>query len=356
MVAGKKELIVFRLDASHERGMGHLYRMKTLADEFRKNAFYCFFLLRTNDIAASILNKTSYNYMFCPQDYSEEEIVDKYFLKHPKPNLWIFDILTTESEWVFHVKKNDVPVVCFDDLKGGVLAADLVINAIAGCWNEGLSGSQVLSGPRYAIINSDILGLKKTKELSGGAIKVGVTLGGSDTHGAIIMIAQVLSKMTDIDVTFFLGPHFQHNQELTKLLPQLSFQYSVRKAVKNLHRELSGMHTVICGGGQTLFELCAMGMAVMSLANESYEEKTISYFARHGACVNIGSVHNKIDIGLIQRYFKKLRSEPKEMHLLKTNAQRLVDGGGIYRSFNECSRLIHTSNDRLFSDSCRSIS
>lgn len=341
MVAEKKKLIVFRLDATHERGMGHLYRMKTLADKFRKNGLNCLFLLRSNEIAAGILNEAPYNHLFYPQDYSEEEIIDKYFLKHPKPNLWIFDILTTESEWVLRVKKNDVPVVCFDDLKGGVLTADLIINAIAGCWNEGPSGSQVLSGPQYAVINSGILGLKKKKELSeGAAIKVGVTLGGSDTYGSTIRIAQALSEIADIDVTFFLGPHFLHNEELNKLLPQLSFQYSVKKAAQDIHKELSGMDAVICGGGQTLFELCAMGMPVLALANESHEEKTISYFYRHGACVNIGSVHRTIDAGKIRQFFKKLRSKSDEVHRMQNNAQDLIDGIGTSRCYSECIKVV----------------
>jgi len=339
-MAGKKKIIVFRLDANHERGMGHLYRMKTLADQFRKDNFDCLFLLRSNAIAANILNKTPYNYLLYQQDYSEEEIIDKYFGKHPKPDLWIFDILTTDSEWVLHVKKHDVPVVCFDDLQGGLLAADLVINAIAGCWNEGPAGSQVLSGPQYAIIDYRILGLKKKEDLSESRIKVGVTLGGSDTHGATIRIAQVLSEIADIDATFFLGPHFLHNEELNKLLPQLSFQYSVRKAVQDLHKELSEMDAVICGGGQTLFELCATGMPVLALANEAHEEKTISYFSRHGACLNIGSVHKAIDTGRIRRFIKKLRSKSEEVNRMQNNAQDLIDGMGTSRCFNECIKVV----------------
>ncbi|MCD6225415.1 MAG: hypothetical protein J7K32_07870 [Deltaproteobacteria bacterium] len=270
----------------------------------------------------------------------EEEIVDEYFLKHPKPGLWIFDILTTESEWVLRVKKNDVPVVCFDDLKGGVLAADLVINAIAGCWNEAPAGPQVLSGPQYAVINSGILGFKKKKSLSEGAIKVGVTLGGSDTHGATIRIAQALSEITDIDVTFFIGPHFLHDEELNNALPKLSLQHSVKKFVQNIHKELSEMDVVICGGGQTLFELCAMGMPALALANEPHEEKTISYFYRHGACANIGSVYRTIDSGKIRQFFKKLRSEPEEVHRMKINAQKLVDGMGTSRCYSECIKVV----------------
>lgn len=338
-MAEKKKIIVFRLDANHERGMGHLYRMKTLADKFRKDNFDCFFLLRSNETAANILSKTVYNHLLYPQDYSEEKIINKYFLKHPKPNLWIFDMLTTESEWVLRVKKNDVPVVCFDDLKGGVSAADLVVNAIVGCWDKGPSGGNVLSGPQYAVINSGILGFKKKKGLSEGAIKVGVTLGGSDTHGATIRIAQALSEIADIDVTFYLGPYFIHDEELNNVLPQLSLQHSVKKTVQDLHRELSEMDAVICGGGQTLFELCAMGIPALALANESHEEKTISYFSRHGACIDIGSVHKLVDTGKIRRFLKKLRSKPEDAHRMTTNAQKLVDGSGATRCYNECIKI-----------------
>jgi len=298
------------------------------------------FLLRFNEIAANVLSKTLYKYLFYPQNYSEEKIIDNYFLEHPKPDLWIFDILTTEREWVLRVKKNDVPVVCFDDLKGGLFDADLVINAIADCWNKKTSRSHVLSGSKYSIINSHILGLRRERDLSEGTIKVGVTFGGSDTHGATIKIAQILSQIADLDVAFFLGPHFLHDKELNKLLPQLPFPYLVKKAVENLHGELVEMDVVICGGGQTLFELCAMSIPVLALANEVHEEKTISYFSRHGACIAIGSIYKAIDTRKIHQFFKRLRSEPEEVRRMKTNMQKLVDGKGTSRCYNECIKII----------------
>jgi spore coat polysaccharide biosynthesis predicted glycosyltransferase SpsG len=257
--------------------------------------------------------------------------------------LWIFDILSTEREWIAHVKRNDVPVVCFDDLKGGLDAADLVINPIAGYWinTEIPQGGRILSGPDYAVIDSLILTVRKGKQLPSEAIRVGVTMGGSDTHGSTVKVAGALTEIEEsLEVTLFLGPCFSHKQELREITHKVSFPYSIRNEVRDLHKELVESDAVICGGGQTLFELCAMGMPVLALANEPHEEKTISYFSGHGACVGIGSIHRTIDSVKIGEFLKKLRSEPTEVQRMITSAQKLVDGRGTSRCYHECVKII----------------
>ncbi len=346
MVPEEKKLILIRLDANHEKGMGHLFRMLTLANQFRKENIECIFIVRDNAVSAKILQKHPFRFLFYPEVYPENSIIEEYFKRHTKPDLWIFDILATEKTWILQVQKKGIPVICFDDVKGGPLAADLVINAIAGCWYEIPDSLQVVNGPQYAIIDPGIADISKKKLPIEGAIKVGVTLGGSDTHGATVQIAQALSEVPGIDVTFFLGPHFLHNEELNLLLSKTSYHYVVKRAVPDLNKELVVMDTVICSGGQTLFELCAMGMPVLALATESHEEKTISYFTQQQACIDIGSVKKPIDVIKIREFFLVLREGSEEVVTLQVNTQNLVDGKGIYRIIRECRNIMMLKNNR----------
>lgn len=337
-------LILFRLDASHKRGMGHLYRMIILANEFRKNDFQCLFLLRDNEIAKRILNAIPHNHLSYPPNHSEDEIINRYFAEHPKPALWIFDILTPEKEWISRVKKNGTPVICFDSLKDG-LTADLAINPIVGCWKasktKSNSYSRILSGPKYSIIDPHIAGLEKKERLLNGPIKIAVTMGGSDTHGATIKLAEILSKIKErLEVIFFLGPHFLHKKELSEIIHELSFPYSIKNAVKNFHAELIKSDAVICGGGQTLFEVCAMKMPILAIANEDHEEKTISYFSQRGACIDIGAIHKIVKDEEIQLFFRNIRSNPEEIMRMGISAKRLVDGKGVFRCLNKCMKVI----------------
>ena len=61
------------------------------------------------------------------------------------------------------------------------------------------------------------------------------------------------------------------------------------------------MDIIICGGGQTLFEMCALGLPTLALANELHEEQTIDFISKRNSCINLGSVHHNINSGRILR-------------------------------------------------------
>ena len=338
--------IIIRLDANHERGMGHLYRMITLSELFREKGFEILFLIRENKVAEEILKQKNEAFKKFPEEQNEVEIISEFFYGcHQLPSLWIFDILNTEKNWVTLITERQVPSVCFDDLKGGLFAADLVINAIAGCWdaNEADCSSKVLKGPSFAITKPYIRNVRNNwRRLPSEKIKVAITMGGSDTYGATIKVGNVLSKLDnlEIDLMFFLGPNFQHETELDELVQRIPFNYSVKKAVKDIHRELMETDVLFCGGGQTMLEACAMGLPVLSLANEPHEEKTIVYFSQRNACVNIGSVHKMIYTERILSFFEKFKAMPDDISSIINNAKELVDGRGACRCRDECLLLI----------------
>jgi spore coat polysaccharide biosynthesis predicted glycosyltransferase SpsG len=342
MVGKNSRMIVIRLDADHKRGLGHLFRMLTLARFFRHDGFECFFVVRHNETAEVIIKDAHYNFLFCPSDLNEEEIVDLFFDEYPNPALWIFDILSTDEKLIVKFKRKKIPVACFDDLLGGPAAADLTINAIAGCWNEIPAKTNVLGGPGYAIIDPAILGLRHKSKPPGApkTVRVGITMGGSDTHGATVKVAKILSGLTNIEANFFLGPHFLYDEELNMTLKNVRYRYENHKAVTNLHKALRKMDIVICGGGQTLFELCAMGVPVIAIANETHEEKTIAFFARHGACLTAGSVQKTIAGDTICSFITKINNDPRTTVDLSQKSKILVDGKGITRCYQACLEIV----------------
>lgn len=347
MVAKNKNKIVIRLDADHHRGMGHLYRMLALADRFAADGIKCTFVLRTNEVAAGILLDKGYDYRLYPANYSEESIIGEDISKNAIPELWIFDVLSTSEETIECVKKRDVPVVCFDDMGGGLAKADVVINAIIG-----ISESQkdypankvkVLNGADYIILNPDILKLSKQDRLIWDKLKVAITMGGSDTYGTTVKLARVLSEITTInlEVVFFLGPHFQHNRELENVTASFAHHCTVKRAVKNLHANLLDSDVVICGGGQTLFELCYLGFNILALANEVHEEKTIEYLSRHNACINIGSIHKEVNSLKIAESLTRIYHGQEKYKKLRDAGKRVVDGKGVIRCYGECVKLVN---------------
>ncbi len=337
----ESKLIVLRLDAGHERGMGHLFRMKILGEELERIGHRCLFVIRENEVTQQILRRACHRYVAYPDGCSEENIIGEYFGKNTAPDLWIFDVLSTESKWIEQVKRQGPAVICFDDLGAGSAVGDLVINAIAGCWERSAlvtdGRARVLSGPKYAIIEPAVLRAKARVPETVEKLRIAVTMGGSDTHGATVRLAKALSQIeVAFEISFFLGPHFEHEKELTEAIRGAPYPWIKRVNVPQLHGEVADAHLAICGGGQTLFELCAMGMFVAALANEVHEEETIAYFARHGACVDIGSMHKDINITRLEEAVTAVETSGQSSTNIRRNAKRLVDGKGLSRCVEEC--------------------
>ena len=344
MIQNEKKRVVFRVDADYARGLGHLSRMMTLAHVFKEHNYICVFLVRLNKVAIQMIAKNKFPYIYYSADYSEEEIIMTYFQNHEKGDLWINDIVSLDFHAITFLRKYAIPIVCFDTVGKGAHGADLVINPIVGTWKtseQSTTVSHALNGPHYAIMPQTKIGFSR-KQKARRKINIGVTVGGSDTYGASVKIAQLLSqvKRRDVHVTFFVGPLFLYEQALHSVLKEFPVSCAMKRSVPCLLKELSSMDMVICGGGQTLFEVCALGIPALALANEPHEESTIKYFSQNGACINIGSMHTYIDAESLCAFIYNFSPKTGVIKQLKHKAQKLVDGKGTLRCFYACEELL----------------
>jgi len=265
--------------------------MMQLAKLFITNGYSIYFIIHKNQKSEKILLDNGLKYFSYATKIREDKIIID-SINILKPFAWIYDILNTKTSWVNYLKAKNIKVICFDDLKGGVIApADLIINPIVGCWqnNTNNKNTPLYSGPSYSILSSEIEKYRKKRKLNSHNINIGVTMGGSDTYGATVIVAKLLKNVRkNTKVHFFLGPSFKHSEQLLNILTNNPYKFEIYNYTKNLLGKLNNMDIVICGGGLTLFEVCAMGLPSISLANELHEIETINYFESKGATINIG--------------------------------------------------------------------
>ena len=152
----------------------------------------------------------------------------------------------------------------------------------------------LLEGTAYAILQPSVFNLRKERVIGDEEfLKVGITMGGSDTYGStLVILKSVLDILDSYKFHVFTGPHFLHQKDLDAIMDSIHLDISVKHAVPDLHLELDHMDVVICGGGITMYEACAMGLPVLPFANEDHEEKNIDFFLSVNACLPIGSINN----------------------------------------------------------------
>ena len=250
------------IEASHSKGMGHLFRMLNFSTYLDKQNEEFVFFINNDNKTKHILNNNNINYetvdLFESQSNWENDLIGKY-----EVDFWINDRLNTTEKHSLNIKKNHIKLITFDDLGSGAKNSDI---NVCGLFfnNSNLQGKQILKGKNYLILNSEINAYKKERT---GVKNILVTLGGSDTYGVTVKILKILNKY-NIKATIHTGPSFKHLDELNL---ELTSDYEVISFIPSLIKEFNKYDLAITGGGVTPFEANASGLPCLIVANEIFE-------------------------------------------------------------------------------------
>lgn len=280
------------VEASHQKGMGHLFRMLNFVKylETKKQSFI--FLINNNEKTKEILKSNQYSYEIVELDDFSTDWESSLIKKH-KIKYWINDRLNTDDKHTNNVLKNSVKLITFDDLGNGAKYCDINICGLIFN-NKDIKGKKILKGIDYLILNPEIDIYKKQREKLKNIL---VTLGGSDTYGVTIKVLKLLKKY-NIKATIHIGPSFKHKEELQN---ELTTNFKIIDFVPSLIEEFSKYDLAITGGGITPFEANASGLPSFVVANETFEVPNAEFLQSIGSSLFLG-YHTNID----EKIFKNI--------------------------------------------------
>jgi len=162
------------IEASHLKGMGHLFRMLNFAKYLKEKGDNFVFIINDNDKIKDILK--SKNIPFETRDLEdlssnwELNIIEIYNILY-----WINDRLDTDKQHSLNMKNSNIKLVTLDDLGSGARFSDL---NICGLFlnKDNIKGKKILKGIDYLILNDEINLYKKQRNKIDNIL---VTLGGS---------------------------------------------------------------------------------------------------------------------------------------------------------------------------------
>ena len=279
-------MIAICIEASHARGLGHLFKAVHFAALLRERKEPFVVLVNDDPKAASILDNHGIPWRSVPlADTSsdwESQIIREFGVE-----VWLNDRLETDLEHAERVKRHGVKLVTVDDRGTGAALADLHFAPLLFSDNTGLGGKRVLTGHKYLILSKEIDRYKRGRDRIGSIV---VTLGGSDTYGVTLRIVKILKSLGK-GATIVTGPSFGHKRELEKMLDG---RFSVKSAVPSLVHEFSLHDLAITGGGVTPFEANASGLPCIVVASEEHEIEIGIHLAMLGSSLFAGH-HSDID-------------------------------------------------------------
>lgn len=272
------------IESSHQRGMGHFFRALNLLAYLHGRNQPAILLLNEHQPSIEMLRARNIPFEIVPLDDLETGWEDAIIRRH-QVTVWLNDRLDTDIRHAQRIKSAGVKLATVDDRGSGAQLADLHFAPLIFDEAEKPAGKKVCRGTDYLVLNPEIDRFRKVRYQQN---KILVTLGGSDTYGATLMVVEQL-KQQGQSATVLAGPSFEHHEALQKILTP---SFRLLHGVPSLIETFSHFDLAITGGGVTPFEANASGLPCIVVANEWFEIPVGRHLEKLGGSVFAGPYDN----------------------------------------------------------------
>lgn len=319
-------MFILCVKSSHAMGMGHLFRMINLHGALRQSgADATIVLLGEHPPASEWLVKSGIPFAVVAGQHIEQSGWEAELALRYKAKVWVNDRLQTDVAHATRIRELGLRLVTFDDLGSGAALADIHVAALAGVRGETPRGARVLTGLKYLILSPEIARFRRARTVCSSWV---VSLGGSDTYGVTVKIAQWL-RAHHQPATLILGPGFEHKEALEKVIGD---GFTVKRSVPSLAAEFAAHDMAITGGGLTAFEAAAAGLPTVTVANEKWEMAHCRHLQTLGCSVFAGS-HENVNLSVLE--------ESMDVAKMSVAALSAVDTDGVERVCGELMSLLN---------------
>lgn len=277
--------IYFVVSGNSELGMGHINRTLTLADYWFGNDIN-FLLLNTSSVGKTAIEARGYKTNKIKKTSDVTDIV--------KPgSLIVNDILDTSELFIKSINEDNF-VVNFEDLGDGADLAHLVFNAL---YEKVTPPPNHMFGYKYEFLSENFL-MTEPNRFNKKVNTILIAFGGADPSNLTIRVLKMLENL-DEKIKIKVAAYKQ-SSDLERYVSKLSNTGPVEYLpnIKDMAELMRGIDLAITSNGRTVYELAAMGIPIISIAQNDRE--TLHLFARYSKGVKYLGIASNIDDSLIQ--------------------------------------------------------
>jgi len=307
----QRKRILFSVVGYPKVGLGHAFRAIMLANELVHHEII-FVCESKSQLAADYIAKHNYQVAICEDGKLTQSLISY------SPDLVINDILDTDSKFINELKETIPTVVNFEDLGSGMLAADLVFNAL---YPNELPYEHVKVGHSYFCLRDEFI-FTKPKEFCTEIEEVLITFGGVDEGNLTKRVVSLLSDLAErmkIKLTVVTGPGYQHKATLNEF--EKKNHIELVNTTSRISDYMSRADVAITSGGRTVFELTAMKVPTIVIC-QNKRETTHTFASSGNGIVNLGYRSELSDKVIFERISKVL-TEHKVRVAMKRRLEEL---------------------------------
>lgn len=299
----KKKQTAFYVNGNNEMGLGHIYRVLQLADDFlsRPDIYY-----DMNQTDPSVFGSTKYP--IYPVD-GQKGLIEE--LKHKSYDRFINDNLSTTKEYMNELKRAmpKAQIINFEDEGDGAEYADVVFNAL---YDDSFLPN-VYSGEKYYIASKLFL-LYEPIFIKKKVKRVFVSFGGADPQN---YSDRILSMITDnkeyenIQFCVVIGNAKQNVDIIMQYNKWTNIE--VYHNVSNIAELMSQCDIAITSRGRTAYELMLLGIPTIAIAQNERESKH-SFLGNDNGVRYLGqNPDNNSILKAVDEYISLVQSERKRI-------------------------------------------
>lgn len=165
---------ILALEASHQRGMGHLFRGLRLAKALRTTGDEVLIVCNHDHRSEEIIHEERFTLELAPSNECdtswESNLLDRF-----SPRWWIDDRLDTDCSHAERLASADVSHVTFDDHGAGAVLAQYNFLAMDPC--PEIRAPNGFYGPDYMVLDPGITTYRDRPRAGKSELRIAVTLG-----------------------------------------------------------------------------------------------------------------------------------------------------------------------------------
>lgn len=342
--------IIFRADASHEAGTGHVMRCLTLADELVAGGAEALFICREQpgDLCALIrergfalsVRKAARSGALSDADWHTDAIETLERLQSNGGADWlVVDHYGLDAKWEGKIRQRACRILVIDDLANRRHECDLLLDQnYYQDIHERYAGllpatARQLLGPTYALLGKQFRLARKRMRLRDGTVRrILVFFGGADLQNRTEIALKGIGALgrDDISVDVVIGATNPHREALAAQcasMPQVTLHVQTRE----MHHLMAQADLAVGAGGSTTWERCCLGLPSLAWPVADNQVSLLKDAAADGLVYMPSFQDGDLSATALTVHLRALLENPSLIAFMAKSSFTVTDGAGAKR-------------------------
>jgi spore coat polysaccharide biosynthesis predicted glycosyltransferase SpsG len=345
-----RDPILFRVDGTMRSGWERLGRCLALAAALQRRRRPTYFLSQLEPASLALSIKRAGNDWLDAdssagvEDDATETVQE---IRRLRAGAVIVDAPDAGEDYLAALQATGALVVSLDHLANVRFPSRLVVNPLLGPGRDAYTfdeGTQLLLGPRYAIVRSEIRRARPARSQEPPQpFRALVALGDDDPHGQTAQLAKILLNTPKLErVDLMVRPQHPNLVALQEMAAASSERLAVITEPAEVTARVARCHFAIGAGGGWSLELACVGVPQLLIVQSEGHWPTAQRLEEEGAATCLGW-HESVSPQTIRTAVQNLLGDALERQAMSRCGRQLIDGRGPDRLVTALEVLLHPS-------------